>query len=178
MSLFSCLISMIQLFMTPGNNLYIYDNNFIYRMNGQYDTIEETFDLGSVIDSHDAFYDHVNPSIWTIDDTLETVYRSAIESPLQFIVQDAITASLSALILVDGNVEMFFTTPHIYVQRSGVTVRCLRSTNACETIWNDSIFVRSDIWAVVDTQDDCPDDPYKEEVGVCGCGVPDIDTDG
>ena len=27
-------------------------------------------------------------------------------------------------------------------------------------------------------EDRCPDDPLKTEEGICGCGVPDIDTDG
>jgi hypothetical protein len=35
----------------------------------------------------------------------------------------------------------------------------------------------TDTDAVVDPQDDCPSDPNKTEPGICGCGVPDTDTD-
>ncbi len=30
----------------------------------------------------------------------------------------------------------------------------------------------------IDTGDNCPNDPNKVEPGICGCGIPDIDTDG
>ena len=30
----------------------------------------------------------------------------------------------------------------------------------------------------IDTGDNCPNDPKKVEPGICGCGIPDIDTDG
>jgi hypothetical protein len=35
------------------------------------------------------------------------------------------------------------------------------------------------IWSfVTELEDLCPDDPYKTEPGICGCGVPDTDSDG
>lgn len=33
-------------------------------------------------------------------------------------------------------------------------------------------------YIIPDPFDDCPDDPDKNAPGICGCGVPDIDTDG
>ena len=38
--------------------------------------------------------------------------------------------------------------------------------------------LRSDSIRVFPSMDDCLDDPYKVDPGVCGCGTPDIDTDG
>ncbi len=32
-------------------------------------------------------------------------------------------------------------------------------------------------YIIPDPFDDCPDDPNKSEPGICGCGVPDVDTD-
>lgn len=36
----------------------------------------------------------------------------------------------------------------------------------------------SDGDGTLDCEDGCPDDPLKIDYGVCGCGVPDVDTDG
>ncbi|MCH2160428.1 MAG: hypothetical protein MK085_01000 [Phycisphaerales bacterium] len=41
--------------------------------------------------------------------------------------------------------------------------------DATQEVWN--------FFASINQVDNCPDDPFKTEPGICGCGVPDTDTD-
>jgi hypothetical protein len=43
---------------------------------------------------------------------------------------------------------------------------------------SDYVNLNNATFTAVSVVDNCPDDPNKTELGICGCGTPDIDTDG
>lgn len=81
-------------------------------------------------------------------------------------------------LVIDVNAE-----GHIVISADGVTIIDVVDPGVpfpyggigIGAIWEAEC--RFDNISVVDDEDECPDDPNKTEPGICGCGVPDTDTD-
>ena len=81
--------------------------------------------------------------------------------------------ALSILIAFGIAVWVIAFATNIGLAASGGTVTIASDVSSCD--------VDSDTDGVADCSDGCPDDPFKTEPGICGCGVSDTtdsDTDG
>ena len=65
------------------------------------------------------------------------------------------------------------TIEHTYTSSGTYTVTLRAYDNSA-----GELVVTHNLTVTGDVVDNCPDDPYKIDPGICGCGVPDTDTDG